>query len=407
LNRNFKRFARMHFLYLTATNLSGVFIGAFLLTSGRALGTVGLFFLLCFAVECAGYVCIGGIANRIKPTTLTCLGLALYAGSYLSLLLLRNHTAVLIPVTAFLASSGASLYWLPYHGCVMNYTHDGNRQKGISHIGIAGNCIMLAAPPASGFIVSKLPGMTGYTVIFTVALVTLLCAAAVCLKLPAQATGRSGNVVWGFLRYELKERRTRLIMAGFLLYGFRDGVFSYYISLLIYQMASGGGGTGTGTLLLGFNITARALVSMAVYWGLNAKLTRKQGLTGMVVLAIGWPAAVLALHGWYGPVALFIFSAADIGAQSMIYNGMQVTSYRLGDTLSEEAGSNRNVEAIGVRNAAACFGRVAGCSLFLLIPAATLYPLWALTALTALAAPGALLVRRGYTLLERKDNHAP
>jgi len=271
-------------------------------------------------------------------------------------------------------------------------------------VGIIGNFIALTAPPLSGFAVSRMPGMSGYMTIFVVSLTTFLCAAAVCRKLPSQPTGRSGNVVWGLLRYDWRDRRILFILVSFIFYGIRDGVFSYYLNLMIYQMASGGGGT----LILGFNITGRSLVCMGVYWLLSAKLTREQGLAGMVVFALAWPAVVATLHFWHTPMSVFLFSAADMGVQHLVYNGMQVTSYDLSDALSREAGgASRRIEVIGARNALLCFGRVIGCALFLMIPAAGAYPVWALTGLSVLAAPGALFAQRTHALIQADDGREP
>ena len=165
LSREFLRFARMHFLYLVATNLSGVFISTFLLTGGSSLRVVGLFYILGFFFESCGYFIVASLSRTWKTTRLTRLGLALYAGSYLALLLLREQTLLLIPLTAFLASTGAAFYWLPYHNYTINYTTPDNRQQGISFMGMVGNLIVLVAPPLSGFLVSRLPGLSGYTVI--------------------------------------------------------------------------------------------------------------------------------------------------------------------------------------------------------------------------------------------------
>jgi hypothetical protein len=197
----------------------------------------------------------------------------------------------------------------------------------------------------------------------------------------------------------LKDRRVILIMASFFLYGIRDGVFSYYLNLMVYQMAQGGG-----TMILGFNITGRALACMGVYWLLSAKLTREQGLKGMVIFALGWPAVIALLHFVYNPVSVFIFSAADMGVQHLVYNGMQVTSYDLSDKMTNEAGASRRIEVIGTRNAVLCAGRIIGCLLFLMIPAAAAYPVWALTGLAVLAAPGVLFARRAHTLVHGKAN---
>jgi hypothetical protein len=161
-------------------------------------------------------------------------------------------------------------------------------------------------------------------------------------------------------------------------------------------MASG----GSGTLLLGFNITGRGLACMGVYWLLSAKLTREQGLKGMMLFGLGWPAVIILLHFLYNPVSVFLFSAADMGVQHLVYNGMQVTSYDLSDKMSQEAGgASRRIEVIGTRNGVLCFGRIVGCLLFLMIPAAGSYPVWALLGLAVLAAPGVLFARRAHTLV--------
>ena len=184
-------------------------------------------------------------------------------------------------------------------------------------------------------------------------------------------------------------------MIGFFFYGIRDGVFSYYLNLLIYQLASGSGGT----MILGFNITGRALVTMGVFFLLSSRITRRQGVAAMVGFAVAWPLLISGLYFWYNPLSVFLFSIADAGAQALVYNAMQVTSYQLCDKLSQDAETSRRVEIIGARNTVLCLGRIVGCLLFILVPAAAAYPIWALAGLSALAAPGTLFVRKAYRRL--------
>ena len=392
------RFARVHIFYILAMNLSNVFISAFLITSGSSFTTVGVFYLLNFGFETCGYFAAGSLSKRFKLSFIACSGLFFYAAGYLALLLLRDRTAALIPLTAFLISWGTSFYWFAYHNNIVNYTDPDTRQTGLSFLGMVNNFLVLTAPPVSGFIMSRLRGMNGYVTVFAVSLTCFVSAAVVCRRLLSSPTGRS-NVIINFFRRDFLRKRNFLILIVYFFYGIRDGVFSYYLNLIVFGLSS----SGYGTMILGFNMTGRALMSMLMYFLLSAKLTRRQSISIMTALAFIWPFVISLLHFNYYPAAVFLFTIADAAVQIFLYNGMLTTNMELCDLLSGESGGvSRRAEVVGVYHVLLCSGRMVSCLLFLLIPAAQAYPVWALAGLMALTVPGVICLRMGRRMMAGK-----
>lgn len=360
LSHDFMNFAGMHALFIFATTLSSVFVSTFLFKENASFTTVGLFYLWSYVFEMIGCFLVVSVSGRFSGTVLSRTGLLLYTASYLLLLIVQGEAVKYFPVVAFLMSVGNAFYWVPYHRYTVSYTNSQNRQRGIGFLGFAGNFIMLIAPVVSGSIISGLPGLSGYMTVFVVSVVSFICAALVSRKLPATSSGKHGNILWRFLHEKTRVKTVYLNLLGNVLYGARDGVYMYFLNILVYSMTAN-------ELIIGFNITGRGVLSMAVFYFAGRIRKPRMRLAMLLLSCVLQPILSAGLFVWYTAAVVILINVLDAGVASLFNNSWNYISYEMADFVSGD-GEDRLIEALSMRNAAFNIGRALGVFLFLLAP---------------------------------------
>ncbi len=394
LSREFLRFTAMHGLFSFATTLSGIFIGTFLFKAAGDFSLVGRYYLLAFSMEALCYLFVAGLGRRFSQTVLTRFGLLLYTASYLLLITLRQDSTTWYPLIAVCSALGASLYWLPYHSYTLSYTTPGNRQLGMSFLGLVGNLIVLIAPILSGVILRSLTGNDGYTAIFVVSVVSFLCAALVTRKMPSKPTDQPRGVLLELVRRRLKGPLMYMSL-GNVFYGLRDGIFLYYLNVLLFSQTSD-------ELVVGLATTARSVVALLVFQLVIRRLTPRHRLSGMLLcslLSLGLSAGLLVS---LSVVTVLLVTVLDAAFVVFNNNTIQYSSYEISDYLARE-GPGRGEAVLGLRNFSLNVGRAIGLIVMLLVPSLGGGSPLILVALNAAALPAALLLRRADTCRRRGE----
>jgi YQGE family putative transporter len=378
---DFMKLLKMHSLFSIGTNLSSVFVGVFFIHAGGSLAMVCLFYLFSFAFEAVGNSIAAGMAGKFPSTFITRMGLVFITLFYILLLAAPEFAARFFPVTAALTGIGNAMYWPPYQNYCVEYTHPGNRQKGVSLLGLTGNFIAFVSPLVSGLITSRLPGTNGYLVIFAVSVTALLSSFLLTRGMPSAPTGRAGNPLLTLLVKHFKDRAVRSVALMAATYGLRDGIYIFYMNILIYDMVKS-------EMAIGLNVAVRSIVAMLAWLALARFVPpERRQLAFAVTLAAGLGASVLF---WAVPAAAVLMTIyiADMLFQVVSYNALQFAGYELADHLAGD-GQNHRPEAIGLRIFSLNIGRCVGIAVFLLLPSVS-GAVWPLILLNALALPGAL-----------------
>lgn len=391
LSADFINFAKMHALYNFASTLSSVFISTYLFKTNSSFLTVGLYYLYAYFFELCACLVLAAICGRLAGTTVSRIGLLMYTFSYLALLIMQDQSVHYYPLVAFLSSTGCSFYWVPYHRYSIEYTTPENRQQGMGFLGVTGNFIMLIAPIISGIIISGLPGVSGYMTVFVVSVVSFLCAALVTRKMPSVPSGRSAIILWEFLRDKLPDKPVLLTMLGYMVYGVRDGVYMYYLNILIYSITPN-------EFIVGMSTTGRGVLAIIAYFFLGHIKKPETRVAVMVLMCVLSPILSGGLFVWYSFASIILLNVLDSGVQAALYNGMQYISYEMSDYVSRD-GQERRMEALAVRNAFLNVGHVAGMVIFLLAPVGQTYVVPALLILNLLALPAGFLLKKATRLM--------
>ena len=360
LSQSFQTFIKVHCLLLLAMNLSAVFVSMFLLTKNGSFRVVAMFYLFAYAFEAVGYLLANRLTLRFNPVVLSRWGLALYTASYIALLIMRENSSRHYFIVAVFTGLGAGLYWLPYHRFCVEFSTLSTRQVALSVMGIASNFIILAAPPLSGFIISRLQS-GGYMIVFSVSVLSFFASAFVSRKLSASNPKPLAARPGFFRRSFMKSKVLRMISYAELLRGARDGVFLFYLNILIYSMTSN-------EFVIALSITARGLSLMLIFALIGRRFTQKSRNTALIVCGLLAAALPAGLYMWFTWLSVIIYSVIDFAVYNLAVNSASYICYAAGETFSgaDKSGSSDDVSAM--RCFALNVGRVLGTLVLLAFP---------------------------------------
>ena len=124
------------------------------------------------------------------------LGVALSGVFYFIVLMLgKSAVTYAVPLGMFNRLS-LGLFWIAYNVVYFEVTEPANRDRYNGSAGLLGSGAGIIAPWISGFLITANKGERGYTIIFTISVITFAIAA--------------------ILSFWLKKRRTLVIMNGFM-----------------------------------------------------------------------------------------------------------------------------------------------------------------------------------------------
>jgi YQGE family putative transporter len=375
----------MHGFFVLAVNLSGIFIGTFMLKSGGSMYIVGLFYLLHFLLEAVLYPVMSWLLTKLSPTILTRIGLVFYTGSYIALLIFRDNAVNVFPLIALLSALGACFYWLPYHIYTVQYTHLGNRQQGMSLMGVVSNFIVLLTPPISGSIIYFLPGMNGYITVFIVSVIAFTAAAFTTKGMPSRPAEQKGNPFMRLIKHDLSDKLVNKMCWSHLFYGIRDGLFMYYLNLLIFTATAS-------EFIIGINTTGRSILVMltfALITKYNTPKVKRFAIISAGILALMFTGGVTLV---FTTLTIIALSLLDAVLQSYNLNMLQLATYHVSDHLTKSSGTDRRNEIITLRSLTLNIGRVIGMTLFIITPPDLGSPALMLLILSVLALPASFIL---------------
>jgi YQGE family putative transporter len=370
-------------LFALANGLSGLFTNVYLWRLKPGMATPAYYNLFIMLTVLVAMPLLGWLVKRYGAVVANVLGTSLYAGFYLALILLRERAAEHLVELGIFMGWALSAYALAGHVLVYDTTEPESREGFLNRNGLVGSVAGLIAPLVAGQIVSRLPELTGYRVIFVTSFLLFAGSAWVSLGLSSRrppSPYRLGEVLPG------SHPGWRRLLLAYGIIGLREGIFSFAVSLLVYLATGGEQSVGNFAFL-----TAGA--GLAAFWLAGRFMTPANrdrlfpvgavlmGLaTGVLGLGATW--GVMLAHGLMGALANPVWSTA-FNANSF-------------DVIREASGArDLRVEMIAAREVPLNAGRVLSLLLFLqAAPHLTGTRLQALLALLGLVFPIAYLIVR-------------
>lgn len=362
MSREFKLFANTYFNFVAATTLSNIFISTFLFKSGGEMGTIARYYFLFYLLEMTGIYLVVRLSHRVSNVAFTVIGLFLHAAAYSLLIIAREDAIRIYPAIAVVCGLGSGFYWVSYHSLLQVYTTVKNRQFGMAFSGMVVNIITLVAPTVAGAVITWIPGTPGYVAVFCVAFLFFACAVLIMVRLKGTAPEAKRRTLLPLIRRMYHEKVLNYSMLGEFLRGLRDGVYAFYLNILIFSMTSN-------ELVLGLTTTCKGAAAILIFY-----LLGRRNLDGPARVRLMLAAALLSLcvtgslFFWYSAAAVIVYSVLDNGAQLVINNYANYIGYNIASYASRKCGDCR-MENAALRLISLELGRTAGIFVSFLIPA--------------------------------------
>ena len=346
-------------LFVAGNSFAGGFLNVFLLqATGNIVLIVGQNVLFA-ATLLVAFLAGTRMLTKYNVTTIMRMGIVFTLIYYLMILLLQNWIGMLLVPLGIVHGIGSGLYWCALNILMARVIDDESRGKFIGIQQIFGNSFGIFVPTVSGFIIVAFTDFIGYHILFSIAVVLLLVASALSLKLTGFKSDKQldalpvlrvkGNKYWD---------ATKLYSMSF---GFSSHLYMQTFGLFAFIIL------GNELRLGNFNSVAAVISVLSAMWvtrRINIKNQRSVHLVAAVVhflilLSLGIFANLPAL------VAVFIGMGV---VQSWGNNLSQSVKFQLANK-SEQESHHTKEEFLIATEFPIAFGRVMGLLTTLIITA--------------------------------------
>ncbi|MGG1531624.1 MFS transporter [Brevibacillus agri] len=344
-------------LFIAAGSLSGTFVNVYLWKVKSQFAPIAWF---TFATHLAGALTFwiaGAYVKRFNKMNILRAGMAGSALFYV-LVLLAGPLAVSYAVPLGLVQGMAvGFFWLAFNVVYFEITGPDNRDRFNGWAGLLASVGGMLAPWLSGWLISRLPGSSGYRLIFALSLALFVVGGIISFFLKKRQS--EGMYAWGFSFRCLREQpEWRWAAAALAAQGMREGVFGFIIGLFVYIATKS-------EMTLGNFWLITSAVGLCSYYAAAKWYAPRYRKWGMLIGAIVMSGILLLFFWQVSYVTLLAFGIAVSIAYPLFSMPMISTVFDLIGT-NEQSARNR-VEYVVLREFALDVGRLLGISLFLLV----------------------------------------
>ncbi len=359
-------------LYDFSFALSSVFINIYLYKKDDDLSIPGWFNLSSYVTIVGGFWIGTHLSQKYRHLLSYQLGLICNASVFLIVLIARENTLDHPVSLGALYGLGVGLYYLGQHSLTMDMTETESRDYVLSVQMFLSSIFRILAPAIAGWTIafyrpsdSDLLGSIsnaihhdssiGYYLIFALSLMLNLGLIAKSFQFQDK-TDRKEVYLWKVLTFKGNENWNKQMWIQFIL-GLRNGVFWFFIGLLVFRVSHNEGIGGS------YNMLTNLLAVLTAY-GLSRWATAQNRHLGMWISSSLICAAAVTLSWKIGYFSLMVFGVLNTIGTSWF----QVAFSTLGFNLMEKAVeyNKHKLEYLTVREIPLGIGRLIGLS-FLLI----------------------------------------
>ncbi|WP_019421774.1 MFS transporter [Paenibacillus sp. OSY-SE] len=343
-------------LFSLANALSGTFVNVFLWKAKSDYSLIGWF---AFSQQIAIGLMFYFAGKWVKEgNKMNCLRLGiLLAGIFYAAVLWIDKEAVhyIWPLGLTLgAASGA--FWLTFNVVYFEVTDAANRDLFNGWVGFIGSGCGMAAPWASGFLISTLGDSRGYPIIFTISLVVFVAAVIISFWLHKRPP--EGHYCWSLPFTSLRPPLSpwRVALPALASQGLRDGVFAFLVGLIVYIVT-------TNELKLGNYTLITSAVALASFYVAGRFFKVSYRAKGMLLGAMAMALAVVPLFFQikYGTLLAF---GIMISLFSPLFT-VPMTSSTFDIMGIDKESVSQRVELTVLREFGLLIGRMAGIAAFI------------------------------------------
>ncbi|HYK74216.1 MAG TPA: MFS transporter, partial [Pseudoneobacillus sp.] len=220
-------------LYSLSIALSNTFVNIYLWKQSGKFFDLGIYNLSIVILQPITFILAGRWAKKVDRVIVLRIGVIFLALFYLSVLSIGEHASHFLILLGSLLGMGYGFYWLAFNVLTFEITEPETRDFFNGFLGILGSTGGMVGPFAAGFIISRLTGFTGYSIIFGISLA--LFSLAVFLSFSLKRRPASGKYTFIRIIQERKNNNNwRLITNANFFQGLREGTFVFIISVFVF-----------------------------------------------------------------------------------------------------------------------------------------------------------------------------
>jgi len=184
---------------------------------------------------------------------------------YLTFFAGMQHLELLVPLLAAINAASFGFYALANQAMTVEYSSDATRDTALSMNGVISGAISMIFPVINGWVISVMPGIAGYYLVFGIAGIIAFFALHQSRKLPELCVGGEMHFLHT-LKTSLKNKAFLLASIGESFKGVREGVFTFFLNILLFECIQS-------EFLVGVNTFLVAITSIFGCW-LMGRLVR-------------------------------------------------------------------------------------------------------------------------------------
>lgn len=258
VSQTYLEFVKMHAGYLLFTNMKSLFVNTLLIRITGDNSLVMRFNLIQFICIPFAYTLGSFYIRRYSLPRAAKWGMIFSAVFYVVFFLSLNHLSLMLPFLSMITAVSFGFYTLANQSMTVGYCDDSNREAAISISGVVSGVISMAMPIVNGAIISAFPGLNGYYAVFGVSMVIAFFAVRQTRKLPDEHI--PGEIHFRTtVRDALHSRPFLLAGIAETFKGVREGVFTFFLNVLLFECIQS-------EFLVGINTFLVGIVSIFACW---------------------------------------------------------------------------------------------------------------------------------------------
>ena len=272
-------------LFTLAMGISGVFVNVFFWKQTRDFSVIVIYNLTHYLTTPITFIIGGMIAKRKNGVWSLRIGLMLYAVFYGLIAFLGDKAAMQIYLVGILFGMATGFYWLAYNTLSFDLTNTKNRDTFNGLNGSIGGIVSAVTPITSAYIIFRFGGLRGYRIVFGITLALFVALFLLSLILKCKTYGSKLN----FKRcFSSNTEEWSIIRKATAIWGFRDVIIWFIITILIIQITNSELSLGTITL-------ASSLISSAAFWLVQKIMKPQKRRLSILIGSLGAFIAVLGI----------------------------------------------------------------------------------------------------------------
>ncbi|PWI58949.1 hypothetical protein BM613_02435 [Sulfoacidibacillus thermotolerans] len=237
-------------LFMTGIALSGTFINVYIWKMDRTYEAITWFNLFTFFCIPLAFVGGGYLASKIGEAWVMRSGVTVLVIFFAVLLALGPSSVHYVKWLGICFGIGQGFYWFSFHVFSFDFTNPDNRAKFTGLSGLFASLASMTGPYVAGYLIVRVRQVSGYHAVFALSFTIFALLFIATFRLPKKELPHRPQLSLALRLNQDSDWRRLLI--GSVVFGLREGLFSFLVALLVFDVSKSEEGLGLYGLYTGF-----------------------------------------------------------------------------------------------------------------------------------------------------------